>query len=206
MSDGLQESVIYKTFPASTIAMNPHIRTVVIAFYMMAVCVGVPAIGGMLLYLIYHIRGGFGPRVESSSPTKNPDAILLLLSVLATIIGGIARMLGGISAIGRPGDRHRLGGRTWRVGDTLFHRKRTRSSEAMGTHRGDHCNGGVADHQHRFAADLATAKVVLEADDGGIQHLLALGYLARIHWVILHKIVLPDDPLRWAWMFFRLSR
>ena len=64
------------------------------AFYCAAVVLGLPSITGLLSYAGYILHSRLAPANSSIGAVKNPDAILLMLKGMASVVQGFANVLG----------------------------------------------------------------------------------------------------------------
>lgn len=79
--------------------MNPQLIHLGSAFYIAAGVLGVPAIVFLVIDGVRRLRAKLTPKVDSSFPVKNPDAILLMLGGIIKGVGAIARVMGFVGSI-----------------------------------------------------------------------------------------------------------
>ena len=78
--------------------MNPQIIYIANAFYALAAVLGFPALLGLMASIVFGVRLWLMPIPPASAPTKNPDAIMIMLEGIARAVGFGA---GIVSAIGK---------------------------------------------------------------------------------------------------------
>jgi hypothetical protein len=68
-------------------------------FQIAAVLLGVPSVALLITYLIVRFRARPTPSASIASSVPNPDAILMILSVMERTLGAAAGLLGGLGRV-----------------------------------------------------------------------------------------------------------
>ena len=76
--------------------MNPQIIYIANAFYALAAMLGFPALLGLIASIVFGVRLWLMPIPPASAPTKNPDAIILMLEGITRAVGFGAGIISGL--------------------------------------------------------------------------------------------------------------
>lgn len=79
--------------------MNPQLFHLGSAFYIAAAIIGLPAVVFLLFDGVRRLRAKFSPKIDSSFPVKNPDAILLMLGGITKGVTTLASIMGFFGSI-----------------------------------------------------------------------------------------------------------
>ena len=79
--------------------MTPQISYVVNAFYVVAAVLGLPSLLGLIFSIILGIRLWLMPAPPAGAPTKNPDAIIMMLEGITRAVGFGAGIISGIGKV-----------------------------------------------------------------------------------------------------------
>ena len=73
-----------------------QISSIANAFYVIAAMLGLPSLLGLLFSIVFGIRLWLLPVPSASAPTKNPDAIILMLEGITRAVGFGAGIISGL--------------------------------------------------------------------------------------------------------------
>ena len=76
--------------------MTPQISYLANAFYVVAALLGLPSLLGLIFSIVLGIRLWLMPSTPANAPTKNPDAIIMMLEGITRAVGFGAGIISGI--------------------------------------------------------------------------------------------------------------